>query len=204
MWAATTFAILFVNFPTWDHHFVYLLPPLAIGAALLLTDVGIILFNDSAQKNLSNRTALIAICMSIAAIGTFSVANSLEQQQITPDITVVAAQIAARTEPSDEIWADNQAILLFSKRRGNPQLIDFSVKRIIAGELPEQELFDLFEQQPPAAVINYDGLFNAFPRFNACLAKVADVTPISLNNQQVYWVRRADIASFMACDKGGT
>lgn len=199
IWAGTLFAVLFVNFPTWDHHFVYLLPPLAIGAALFLATVGSILFHSETKENSRNRLVFAVICVSIATVGTFTTANALDNQQITPDITAVAAQVAVRTSTGDRIWADNQLFPLLSSRSNAPQLIDFSVKRIIAGELPEQELFDLFKREPPVAVIAYDGLFNAFPHFTDCLSRVSDITVISLNNQQVYWVRRADMPTFIAC-----
>jgi hypothetical protein len=205
IWAATIALVLLVNFPSWDHHYVYLLPPLAIGAAFFLEGAGALLFDRAANSLKYGRRAqyllapLTVVYVGVAAIGTFAAASALSQQGLTADVVAVSRMVEARTTTGDTVWSDNMVFPLLTKRTTDPQLVDLSVKRIISGQLSEDTLFNLFTQRPPRAVIVYDGLFDAFPNFVRCVSNVSETSPISLNNQRIYWVDQAKMPLFASC-----
>jgi hypothetical protein len=194
IWMSTTAAALFVNFPSWDHYFIYLVPPIAICAGIFLQRVGTVLAQGSGGKQrgtvwLSSASLVAGLCVLIALTGTVGAANNVVSEEPTADITSIQQHILARTSPNDVVWSDNLIFTLLTERANDPALLDLSIKRILAGSLQEAQLFALLHAHAPRAVIIYDGLFEPFSRFISCLDAISDVTPISLNKQRIYWLR---------------
>jgi hypothetical protein len=48
-------------------------------------------------------------------------------------------------------------------------------------------------------VIAYDGLLDAFPHVAQCIGSISEISPISLNNQRIYWVDQAKMSLFSDC-----
>ena len=197
VWAACVVAALFVSFPTWDHHYVYLLPALAIGAAQLLGEIGQSLFASARRRT---GRGLLVLCLAIGSVGVLNAEAALPAQQIPPDIEAAATRLRERVPPGERIWSDNTALPLLADRPTDPELIDLSMKRVLAGELRQRDLFRLFAQHPPAAVVAYDGLFAPYRVFMRCLGAASDAEQIAPGGKTLLWVRSGDAASVAGCE----
>lgn len=200
-WAVSSLLVLMFNFPSWDHHFVYLLPPLAIAAALFLERALGWMMQERKQKPirvLSEHLIMLLFGLLLVSMAMMGALTRLRSEQVEADLLAVVAQVEERSQPNDLIWSDNLVVPLLSGRPSERGLLDLSIKRIISGKLTEREVFGYLAQHPPRAVVVYDGLFDAFPNFIACLEANAERSLISLNNQRVYWLPN-DIANNPAC-----
>lgn len=200
-WALSSLLVLMINFPSWDHHFVYLLPPLAIAAALFLERALNWMLQERKQKSirlLSEHVIVLLFALVLVAMAMMGALTRLRSEQVEADLLNVVAQIKQRSEPNDLIWSDNLVVPLLSGRPSERELLDLSVKRIISGKLTEREVFGYLAQHPPRAVVVYDGLFDAFPKLIACLEAHSERSLISLNNQRIYWLS-GDLSGEQAC-----
>jgi hypothetical protein len=203
-WSATTLAMFLVNFPSWDHHYVYLLVPVAIGAAFFLECAGKRIFKARVIAEAPGRRSrlfapTLLVCVGAAISGTFATASALAREQLTNDVVSIAQMVQERTVPTDIIWSDNPVFPLLAARSTDPQLAEWSIKRILSGQLSESMLFSLFVRNPPRVVIAYDGLLDAFPQVVQCISNISEISPVSLNHQRIYWVDQQKVSQFSRC-----
>ncbi|HMQ32526.1 MAG TPA: phospholipid carrier-dependent glycosyltransferase [Chloroflexaceae bacterium] len=199
VWCATVAGALVVAFPTWDHHYVLLLPALAIGASALVARAagGLLKLDPEALG-----TTLAVLGFALAASGAVGAGALIQAERPGRQERELARLVRERTPADRPIWSDNLYFPLLTGRPIDPVLVDLSIKRIISGQLREEELFALMDARPPAAVLVYDGLFDAFPRLTACLDATTDQTPVSLGGQRAYWLGPGDAERVVACGAG--
>ncbi len=196
LWALGVGAMLIGTFPSWDHHYVFLLPPLAIGAAALLHTAASALFGE-AEESLGPLLLLTGLALAVA--GTGRTATLLRAEAPGRQEEAVALLLHERTGPTATVWSDNLIFPLLADRPTEPLLSDLSMKRILARELPERDLFALIASRPPAAIIFYDDLFAIFQQLSACLDQHAERTVIDLAGRRIYWLPPAAIQRIAAC-----
>jgi|GEM_PF-1683830 len=193
-WLLSVLAALNLTFPAWEHHYIFLLPALAAGAAVLVADAARALHSGSPAPQ-----AVALLCLALGLAGPSAAANTLRAELPGPQEQRVARLLAERVPPGGTIWSDNMALPLMAGRPAEPALVEISIRRILTGLLREDDLFALLRQAPPAAVVAYDGLLASFPGFVGCLDAHAEATQISLAGQRIYWLSPAAAQATAAC-----
>jgi hypothetical protein len=198
VWLVTVGGVLLLNFPTWEHHMVYILAPLAICGAAMLDYLGQLFWSQLSpqqQKRLPSSTLVQCAGLLLALSGMFGALQQTELHKPAADVPAARALIEQNTTADQIIWSDNLIFPLLSQRPSEAMLLDFSIKRIITGQLTEPQVQQWFAQRPPSAIIVYDGLFEAFPNFMRCINQNAEQSIISLNKQRIYWIDQQSITN---------
>lgn len=186
IWTLATLAVLCLNYPTWDHHFVFLVPPLAATAGwcfALLTE----------QKDMwrypTAYVTLLIILVLLSSYPLISLSRPVlfeEAGMMTPENALAVRLLRERLISGSLIWSDDHVVTLSGHFTTSPELSEMSWKRNASGLLTEEQLRVLLIRDRPSAIVISYGLFDSYPGFVGCLE--ASLNKMALNNEKrIYW-----------------
>jgi len=179
LWAFCSFIGLLYNRPLFDHHFVVLIPPIAMAAGVGWTQFwkwSRALLEWSRRKNnlagsligiagvLGISAGLLVLAEQLRIAWTKAIAYEaiLAQAADSRDLKL-AKLIAERTRPDDVILTDAQGIAFLAQRDVPPELTDTSFVRIATHYITAQELVSVSERHHVRAVLLWTGRLNSMP-----------------------------------------
>lgn len=138
-------------FPT--HHFMLLLPPLAVLAAQGVAATWQMLRARGDVERWQLALMVIVVAISLSRLPQY-VADMQEAVAPTPRRAYekAAGWLASSSRPDDLVLADPVMIAFRAQRNAHPWLTDLGIKRIQPGLLTDEEAIARLEQSPPAAI----------------------------------------------------
>lgn len=195
-WLLTVVAAFLINYPDWLHHYIYLVPPLAIGGGLCIS----MILNPGGRPCSDWHFAVFWIGLTLLGLkGPLVSYRELSTWTPTRDTQRICDEIRLRTTSSEAVWSDNHLFPLLADRATHPWLVEVSWKRIASGALTEDDLVRLFLDSPPSAVVFWDGLFAAFPGFSHCVRESFATEYSSDHLRAVSWVDDRHLPVFSGC-----
>jgi hypothetical protein len=188
VWLVFTVCGLSVNYPTWNHHFVFLVPPLAVSAAYLLSPF-------LRAIDWRRREAALTFVLLLFLIGSYPLVT-LGRSAVTRNEAIASNNKRAlqalreKLPPESLIWTDDHVVTLSGGYTTSPELSEMSWKRNQSGFLSEQELGYLMFRDKPAAIVVASGLFDDFPAFIRCLEMHLEKTSLNTGGR-IYWTSPA-------------
>lgn len=184
-WALVTFVALLQQPTPWPRHFVFLVPPLAILAALLLRLAPSLraargprglpaaerLRAALRQPTLLTYGALILLGATFAIGLIISVVEDEQALSYQPgDRVQIAYTLASVVPPGDVVVTDDPYLAGLVGLRIPPELIDSSLVRIETGNLTAPQLETVITRDDVRAVLFETGRFDHVPGFRAWVA----------------------------------
>ncbi|HEX6819639.1 MAG TPA: phospholipid carrier-dependent glycosyltransferase [Ktedonobacterales bacterium] len=179
-WALATFAALLQQPTPWSHHFVFLVPPLALLVALFVRFAPSLSRPARWQRTTGRlplaplQSALItygAVVVLSAAFLIGATLSALEDQRaiIYPaaDEVVIVNALRTRSVPSQPVVTDDPYLVGLAGRSVPPQLIDTSLVRIQTGNLTAKQIEAIVSAQGVNAILFASGRLDQVPGLRA-------------------------------------
>jgi hypothetical protein len=141
IWLVSAGLVVGLHRPYFSHQLILVYPAIAWVAALSMELI----------RDKTIRPAISFAC--ILLLGASAVAGAYAQRAPKPGISASYAAWLAEAPPNSWVLADHAMDAYRAQRLVPPELAVWSAKRIIAGELPPQELIAVVERRRPERVL---------------------------------------------------
>ncbi len=179
-WALSTLIVLVAQQPLFAHHVVFLVPPLAVLAALLVRIAPPLPAARGRRRPLSTarlraalrQPTLVTYGALILLGATFVVGliiAAVENERVIEyqpgQAVLISWTLAGAVPPGDVVVTDNPYLAGLVGLREPPELIDTSFVRIETGALTARQLEDIITRDDVRAVLFESGRFDRVPGF---------------------------------------